>query len=42
MNKINDFYYLCKYITTFVEEENFTEEKYKIYPGDIINSTNNK
>ena len=25
---INDFYYLCKYIITFIEQENFTEEKF--------------
>ena len=33
---IYDFYYLCQYIITFIEQENFTEEKY----NDFINAEN--
>ena len=33
---INDFYYLCQYIISFLEQENFTEEKY----NEFINLEN--
>ena len=33
---VNDFYYLCQYIITFIEQENFTEEKF----NEFINMEN--